>query len=362
MFLRERHRHSRGAHDGAHHGGGGTWLVSYADMVTLIMAFFIVMYTMSQIDINKLKALVGSLDAAFDPKPMGFKFTNKDQKRSMGEQSLVPGGNSRVAKVAPSNGVKKGPSAKGPGDQNKSGRPQRSLEEVAKSVQELARKSGLSAQVKATVTARGTVISFAETADGLANVVPFASGSAELTPGFRDFLDKVAPLLRDLTNKVEVQGHTDRRPIRTVAYPSNWELSAARAGSVVRYFVGNHGLGAHQFVCSGFADTVPVDPGNTEDAWAHNRRIEIVVTRNPAEVYDSLTRDQVSSQEVDITQPLGPKLFDIPLPMGQDKVPMEPNPNGVDHDAVTKAAHPGADTEVHEPAATEPEETKTLAN
>ncbi|MBI5835294.1 MAG: OmpA family protein, partial [Armatimonadetes bacterium] len=205
----------------------------------------------------------------------------------------------------------------------------------------------------ATVTSRGTVISFAETATGLANVVPFASGSAELTPGFRGFLDSVAPILAGLTNKVEVQGHTDKRPIHTPAYPSNWELSAARAGSVVRYFVGSHGLGAHMFVCSGFADTVPADPSDTPDAWAHNRRIEIVVTRNPAAVYDSLTRDQVASQEVDITQPLGPKMFDIPMPLGGQPVPVEPLATAPDPDAVTKAAHPGADQAVHEPA-TEP--------
>ena len=343
MSLRSRIPRSA---SGAHHGGGGTWLISYADMVTLIMAFFIVMYTMSQIDINKLKALVGSLNAAFDPKPSGFAWSPKDEKRNSGQQSLVPGGSATIARVAPSNGVK---STKGPGKTSRSSRPQKSLEEVAKDVEQIAKSAHLTAQVKATVTARGTVISFAETADGLANVVPFASGSAELTPGFRSFLDQVAPLLASVTNKIEVQGHTDRRPIHTVAFPSNWELSGARAGSVVRYLCSAHDLGPRQFVCSGFADTVPADPGDTPEAWAHNRRIEIVITRNPVEVYDSMTRDQADTHTVDITQPLGAQVIGIDLPKAAPPPEPEPVAPSPDSESPAPPVHPGADTAVGQP-------------
>jgi len=201
------------------HGGGGVWLISYADMVTLMLAFFIVMYTMSQIDIHKLQALVGSLNATFDPRPDGNKVAALDTKRrAAGEASLVPGGAASIARAAPSNGVA---ASKGPGKHSKPSRAQKNLQEVVDEVREVARRAGLEGQVHARLDPRGAVLSFSENADGVANVVPFASGSAELTDGFRRFLAMVAPILQQCTNKIEIQGHTDRRPIRTLAFPSN---------------------------------------------------------------------------------------------------------------------------------------------
>jgi chemotaxis protein MotB len=325
---------------GGGHGGGGVWLMSYADMVTLLLAFFIVMYTMSQIDINKLKALVGSLNSSFDPKPKGPKFDSISSKtRANGESTLVPGGSATIAKVAYSNGVK---ATKGPGKTAKPSAAEKSLEEVVQHVQEAVKAAGLERQVHTRLDARGAAISFTETADGLANVVPFASGSAELTEGFRHFLDRLAPLLRGLSNKIEVQGHTDRRPIHTVAFPSNWELSGARAGSVVRYWVSAHGLEPRLFVCTGFADTAPVSTDDTPDGWAHNRRIEIIITRNPVDVYDSLTRDQATAEGQkpggDLTQPLGPSLVDVNV--GKPPLPQIAHPGG---DAIPDAA-PASDT------------------
>lgn len=309
---------------GGGHGGGGVWIYSYADMVTLLLAFFIVMYTMSQIDIHKLKALVGSLNATFDPQPTGKMNSTQAARRSSGEPSFVSGG-SATMRVAPPNGVRQAAaSTKGPGDHSPATRAEKNLQQVADKVQEVAKKAGLQAQVKTSVDSRGVHISFAENADSMANVVPFASGSAELNEGFKGFLDRVAPLLRDVSNKIEVQGHTDRRPIHTSAYPSNWELSAARAGSVVRYFVERHGLGPRQFVCTGYADTNPVEPADTQSAWAHNRRIEILITRVPIDVYDNMTRADAQNTPVDITQPLGPSL--IPL----NVKPLKPHKPGTD--------------------------------
>jgi chemotaxis protein MotB len=300
------------------HGGGGVWLMSYADMVTLLLAFFVVMYTMSQIDINKLKALVGSLNGAFDPRPKPGKVEAlKAKGHTTGETSLVAGGAATIARVAPANGVR---ANKGPGSTAKPTRAESSLQEVVDKVSEVAKAAGLEHQVHTRIDSRGAVVSFSETADSLANVVPFASGSAELTDGFKHFLDKVAPLLAVCTNKIEVQGHTDHRPIHTVAFPSNWELSGARAGSVVRYLVDGHHLRAQQFVCTGFADTMPVNTQEDEAGWARNRRIEIIITRNPIATYDASTRDQAFDKPTDITKPLGPTLINTGLP-GSPKPP-----------------------------------------
>jgi len=295
-------------HDGGGGGGhGAVWLVSYADMVTLIMAFFVVMYTMSQVDAEKMRALVDSMHSAFAP-TLGGKEAILGRDPKAGGAGLVTGGAIDPPKAPPL------PPRASKDDATGASRAEQDLAAVVGAVQQVAKATHLENQLKSEVSARGAVISFAETAEGLSNVAPFGSGSAALNPEFRRVLDRLAPVLEQVANKIEVQGHTDVRPIHTPAYPSNWELSAARAGSVVRHFVQTHGLSPRQFVCTGFADTTPADRGNTPAAWAHNRRIEIVITRQPVDAYDQLSRDQVVQQPRDITQPLGSDLVMEPTP------------------------------------------------
>ncbi|MBI2301645.1 MAG: flagellar motor protein MotB [Armatimonadetes bacterium] len=278
-------------------GGGhsGVWLISYADMVTLIMAFFVIMYSMSQVDAEKLRALVDSMHSAFSPSlglhpNMGGPGANKIQPGSAG---LVDGG-AVSPPMAPGGGD---------GDSGKGGSPtEKALAKVAAEVTRIAAQAHLSGQLKAKVTARGTVVTFAESSGGL---VPFLSGSAALNPAFERLLDALAPVLAKATTKIEVQGHTDRLPIHTPAFPSNWELSAARAGSVVRYMVERHSFPPDQWVCTGFADTIPADTSDTPVAWARNRRVEIVITRQAAALYDKMTRADATTKRNDITRPLG---------------------------------------------------------
>lgn len=115
--------------------------------------------------------------------------------------------------------------------------------------------------------------------------VLFPTGSADLQPDGRQQLDRLAEALGQIAQKMptdlpwvlQVDGHTDNRPISTPQFPSNWELSAARAISVVKYLV-SRGISADRLAAAGFGEYEPIDPGNNEDAWRHNRRIEIKVT------------------------------------------------------------------------------------
>lgn len=115
--------------------------------------------------------------------------------------------------------------------------------------------------------------------------VLFPTGSADLQPEGMEQLDRVADALgqiakempKDLPWVLQVNGHTDNRPIATTQFPSNWELSAARAISVVKYLI-SRGIPADRLAAAGFGEYEPIDPGNNEDAWRHNRRIEIKVT------------------------------------------------------------------------------------
>lgn len=113
----------------------------------------------------------------------------------------------------------------------------------------------------------------------------FDAGLAELKPGANEQLDKLAAALVDLDGKIpdeiawvlRVDGHTDKRPIATGQYPSNWELSAARAISVVRYLI-SKGVKAERLVAAGFGEFQPIDPGDSDEALARNRRIELKLT------------------------------------------------------------------------------------
>ncbi len=115
--------------------------------------------------------------------------------------------------------------------------------------------------------------------------VLFAPASADLSEDARRQLEPVAAALKEIAKEIppdinwvlRVDGHTDKRPIATVQFPSNWELSTARAIAVVRYFV-DQGIAADRLAAAGFGEHQPIDPGDNDEAWRHNRRIELKLT------------------------------------------------------------------------------------
>src|SRR5699024_4228050 len=127
----------------------------------------------------------------------------------------------------------------------------------------------------------GDVISAARTEEGVILVMQdsilFDSAEAEILDSGRPFLDEVGNLLKGIPNIVRVEGHTDDRPISTYRFPSNWELSGARAGSVVRYFIEEHDLDEARFLIAGYGDTRPVVENKNPEDWNKNRRVEIVI-------------------------------------------------------------------------------------
>lgn len=292
--------------------GAPLWMLSYGDMVTNLLCFFVLLFAMSKVDTEKVIGLLESLSETFNPRSVEANATPTGPVENpyiLGNSELVPMTGmtnpviSRTSTMGGKNGRRSGGS-----------KMEEDLGEIAKEVEELAVSEQLTKQLTVEVNARGVVISFAETATNLDNIAPFESGSAQLRPRFARVLDKLAPVLRTTANKIEVQGHTDPRPIHTPAFPSNWELSGARAGSVVRYFAQTHKLNRHQFVCTGFADTIPIDRGNNPTAWARNRRIEVVITRQPIAAYDELSRADVVRNPTDITHPIGSDVVSTGLP------------------------------------------------
>ncbi len=270
------HRSGRGGHEEEHeeHENHERWLVSYADMMTLLMVLFIVMFAVSQVDQEKFAAVKVGLAAGFGA-PVAMLHG--------GDQLLDPGGS-----VAPDS-VNLAGSVGGTKSSNSTSMP--SPEQVAAVVratteasvkQEVAKLEEAEKQLKAAlveaglkngatfrIDERGLVITVAT------DDVLFASGSATLQSKGRRILDVLAPTLSDLPNRISIDGHTDVMPIHTARYPSNWELSTDRATRVLRYL--SPDVPVTRMAATGFADTRPLAAGTGAKALTTNRRVEIVV-------------------------------------------------------------------------------------
>jgi chemotaxis protein MotB len=225
--------------------GAPKWMVTFSDLVTLILVFFILLFSMSQIDIVKFKAVSESFqDQQFmDFYPSLIPFENPSQN----EENIV----------------NQGPDS----DRQEEER----LENLLQEVEGYLEKNGLEDVIVANRTERGVVLVLQEQ-------VLFESGEAEIIDRDNGFLDRVGALLAGMPNLVKVEGHTDNRPIATYRYPSNWELSAARASSVIRYLVGASGLDSKRFIAIGYGDTRPLVPNNSPENLEKNRRVEIIIS------------------------------------------------------------------------------------
>ncbi len=211
------------------------WLLTYADLITLLLAFFIVMYSMSQIDAKKFgkmsKALSGVLKGG------GVAIKKGD------EMGLAPG--KGVMKIG-------------------------HLVSIGYEIKEKFGQLGEDKLVSTELNERGLVIHIMESA-------LFKIGSADLEPKAKMTLDIINAQLGEVRNHVRVEGHTDNIPINTEKYPSNWELSSARATEVVRYFVENHGIPPHRISALGYGEYRPLRPNNSFENRAQNRRVDIVI-------------------------------------------------------------------------------------
>ncbi|QPC47255.1 flagellar motor protein MotS [Mangrovibacillus cuniculi] len=227
------------------------WMVTFSDLVTLILVFFILLFSMSQIDMVKFKALADSF-----------------RERQILEfyPSIIKTENPPTQPDIQSNT-----------DQNQDGKDD--LDNLVEEVQNYLEVNELSDVAVATRTERGVVLVLQEQ-------VLFASGEATILPQAYAFMDKVGELLTSIPNMVKVEGHTDNRPISTSRYPSNWELSSARSSSVIRFLLEQHGLEPERFIAVGYGDTRPIVPNTTEENWLKNRRVELIIS-DPS--YESIT-------------------------------------------------------------------------
>jgi|SRR5579871_3485208 len=241
------------------HANHERWLVSYADFITLLFAFFVVMFATSQTDKVKAqqvsdsvkKALEGKSVAAVVATLLGGTVDNKGQGNA---QSRGPGG-SKVAKVE----RPKDPSARVvellP-----------SFEVLTKELQEEI-KSG---KLRINMTPRGLVISFEQAA-------LFHSGEDEILPEAYPTIAKIAAAMNRIPNPARLEGHTDSVPIHNSRFRSNWELSAARSIALMELLTGTFEVDRYKLSIAGYAETAPADTNDTAEGRAHNRRVDVAI-------------------------------------------------------------------------------------
>ncbi|MGA9874209.1 MAG: OmpA family protein [Solirubrobacteraceae bacterium] len=278
-----RGRGGRGRHRGGakHEESGERWLLTYADMITLLMALFMVLFSISSVNISKYQTLQKSLKAAFSGNILpGGKAVA--QQGSTANSSQVPA-SVELQAVEPvttqgssalQNSTAHGTQSTAVSSQESAAQHEESeFAQIKRELDAYAAAHGFGSRVQATIEKRGLVIKV------LTDDLLFASGQATLSSQATALLDEIAQLLNiDETHPIEVEGNTDNVPIHSAQFPSNWELSSARAGSVVE-FLTEHGVAASRLTATGNADQRPVASDATAAGRARNRRVEIVMRR-----------------------------------------------------------------------------------
>lgn len=253
------------------------WLLTYSDLITLLLAFFVVMYSMSRIDSKKFGRMSEHLQGAFNSSE--GKGQASGSASDLGSGVLKVGRLKTVAQhLRSSLGTSKDQASMG------------GLGTPMTRVDSVAGQTGFSATepISMEINERGLVIHIVESA-------LFESGQAALKTEALAVLDKIAKEIKDLPNQVRVEGHTDDRPIATTQFPSNWELSSARATSVVRYLIGQYSFSPDRLSALGFGEHRPIAANNSIENRARNRRVDIVVLTENLSRYEPTPVDTSSA-------------------------------------------------------------------
>jgi len=235
------------------------YLLTYGDLMNLLLIFFIILYSMSQVDSQKFEQLSGSFQSSFGAFAPGSIIN-------------TGGGGSSLMTLKPSDVASPTPN---PTSQNGTGTAEEISEKAVRDkVEKLISEQSLQGNLKVELEERGVVISI--TASYL-----FKSGSAIIEPDSMAILDKIGNILLSVPgNHIRIEGHTDNDPIKTSIYPSNWELSSSRSTNVLRQLVDNSGIQPTVISSVGYGEYRPRVPNTTEANKALNRRVDIVIIKS----------------------------------------------------------------------------------
>jgi chemotaxis protein MotB len=220
--------------------GAPAWMATYGDMVTLLLCFFVLLFSFANLDVQKFKAITVSLNGSLGVLDSGMTVSMEPLINSFPSDS-----------------------------------PTEEIEEFSilyEEMSEFVKENNLETSIVLILDERGLLVRFMD------NVL-FDSGKADLTLSAREIIDKVAEIIRENDKNVRVEGHTDNVPINTIRFPSNWELSTTRAVNVVKYLIEECGIEAKRMSASGYSDQHPIDDNTTQIGRQKNRRVDMVILR-----------------------------------------------------------------------------------
>jgi len=251
---RRRFRH------GEEHENHERWLVSYADFITLMFAFFVVLFATSQSDKAKTKAVSEAVEKALKDEQFTSKVMNV--LKNTPTKKEVTSGLQGLQDLKPS-----------------TAKPVELTPSLKKLTAEL--KEDIDAgRIQVNLEPRGLVISLKEGAF-------FAPGDAKVALKGYETIAKLAAIIQPLSNSVRLEGHTDSIPIQNSHYRNNWELSAGRSIAVLELLRDRYSIPASRMAIVGYADNVAVESNNTEEGRARNRRVDITILNEAAALYEA---------------------------------------------------------------------------
>jgi chemotaxis protein MotB len=265
---------------------GERWLLTYSDLITLLMIFFVVLYSMSKVDAQKFQAVAESLNKA-----LGGGTPSKMEISSYPSgPSLMQAGTPSARTTAPGKGKDPNnstyvdPTASGanknPGQGNVDAE-KMSIDAIKAKLDKFAADNGIQSTLVTSIEERGLVVSIQET-------LLFQSGSAVITAQARAILEKVSTVLAAAPNLIRVEGHTDNLPIHTAQFPSNWELSVIRATNVVQ-ILQSDGITPDRLSATGYGEYRPISSNDTDADRSKNRRIDLIILRSKYDVTEPST-------------------------------------------------------------------------
>jgi Flagellar motor protein len=260
---------------------GERWLLTYSDLITLLMIFFVVLYSMSKVDAQKFQAVAESLSKA-----LGGGTPSKVELSTspVGPSLFQTGTPSSTATVPgkgknPNNTTNTDPATNNanntPGQGNTE-EEKMSIDNIKAKLDKFAVDNGIQSTLVTSIEERGLVVSIQET-------LLFESGSATITAQARSILEKVSTVLASAPNQIKVEGHTDNLPINTSQFPSNWELSVIRATNVVQ-ILQHDGITPDRLSATGYGEYRPIASNDTDAGRSKNRRIDLIILRSKYDV------------------------------------------------------------------------------
>ncbi|WP_251860479.1 flagellar motor protein MotB [Clostridium sp. Marseille-Q2269] len=232
---------------------GDEWLGTYSDTITLLLTFFILLYSFSSVDAKKFQQVASAMQVAMTGQSGN---TIVDYSLKNGDVPLV----GETTKM----GREKGLNGKS------------DSKEIYDEVNKFIDKNNLKDSIKVKEDGRGVVIQ-------LRDNVLFETAKADIKPQSKQIMDKINGLILTLPNEVIIEGHTDNVPIKNDVYGSNWELSTARSVNVLRYFVETKKQNPTRFTAAGYGEYRPIAENNSDANRAKNRRVNIVIVSKEKE-------------------------------------------------------------------------------